>query len=1215
MFLGGQQLNPGLFQNPLIGGQPFGGVAQMNVPNMINAAAFSQQAAASMGMNLGLLQTPQQTIRMQAQQQQLQQKTRTFSGVVTKMHDNYGFIDDDVFFQVSVVRGTLPRSGDRVMVEAQYNPAMPFKWNAFRVQLIGNEKSGPQGDIRGRQLSSPRGPLMGQNWSDNGPGAVSLSHMNEIHQRDGRGPRGISPVPPPGRRRSPMRGGPAGNGGQRRPSPPRRVSPMRNVSRRSSPPKRSPVRGEQMRNSVRAPSPKHGTPSRKHDGVKRDHSPSGSIRNKSPSAKRESARDSASPPRRRSRIIPRYQCYIPKAPFGMSCEVTKQSVVQLRRRYPSLYIPSDFTEAVIEWPVTTPIVTPLSLSITPITFNVLHKEVDCPDKKLPPVFAPDADSRYSAKVILLCHNGLSSVHQKAFGLLADGTTDESVDPVPFSRCINFLVGTRGKGEVMALGGLWSPSLDGNDPESDPQVLIRTAIRTVLALTGIDLSNCARWYKMVQIHYYRAEKDRIDTTVLFIPDTDGLMPTEDQFKQQLTMLGDQLTNKISAVEALALEPSQGEGTTSVADGEAAVGTTVGASSTAAVTTTPSTASATAASTTTTTATTATTTDQPSKEQVAEEHQEEEDEEDDLKPTHWSKLDIKAMKVAELRQELMARDLETKGVKTVLCTRLQEALDKEKADEEEQNNEKEEKGEAVEEETKKEAVEEVKVEEKELSEDDKKAMEKLEKEKEEKKAALERHYTLPKEPTILVYPNRHAKGGKFDCKVVSLHGLLDYRIEDCKEHSFEVALLAEAFAEMMDRSFAFDMYKALSCALDKDAEMKRRDDFKLQEAFGKDADGRKHSGTGTGHDGLDKVEKSEEEKKKEEEKLEEKRKKVLTDIRKAVIVDRVAFQAFAYFDTNLCGYLAEKDVEDVLFTIGLNISRGHVQKLVKKFSSREKINYRHITDSWVNKDGTVTYTPGTISDPPSVDTLKKGDLNLFYFVRMVPQKPVALQNESENTDSGDAANITGTVVYNGSLVNIGRVLQRVSEMEIERNNAVQKIDVLESQLKEDSKTIQALEKKKKRSDEDADKYRKRLHETEKNLKNAVDDALRIKNAVKEYRKMGERMIALAEKVVPTPKVEKSVEKEHVEAKKEKEAEKKVVKKDKKPENEKAAMSDAVEVKKELTLVDEVEGEPMETDVFLVSEAASEENKEGAKEQSSEKPAPESTNVTNEAPVSSV
>lgn len=58
-----QQLNAGLFQNPLIGAQPF---AQMG---MINAAAFSQQAAANMGMNLGMLQAPQQAIRMQAQQQ------------------------------------------------------------------------------------------------------------------------------------------------------------------------------------------------------------------------------------------------------------------------------------------------------------------------------------------------------------------------------------------------------------------------------------------------------------------------------------------------------------------------------------------------------------------------------------------------------------------------------------------------------------------------------------------------------------------------------------------------------------------------------------------------------------------------------------------------------------------------------------------------------------------------------------------------------------------------------------------------------------------------------------------------------------------------------------------------------------------------------------------------------------------------------------------
>ncbi len=63
------------------------------------------------------------------------------------------------------------------------------------------------------------------------------------------------------------------------------------------------------------------------------------------------------------------------------------------------------------------------------------------------------------------------------------------------------------------------------------------------------------------------------------------------------------------------------------------------------------------------------------------------------------------------------------------------------------------------------------------------EKLEKEKQEKRANLERHFIIPKEPGILVYPNRVAKGGKFDCKVMTMSALLDYRADDNKENSFE------------------------------------------------------------------------------------------------------------------------------------------------------------------------------------------------------------------------------------------------------------------------------------------------------------------------------------------------------------------------------------------------------------------------------------------------
>lgn len=55
--------------------------------------------------------------------------------------------------------------------------------------------------------------------------------------------------------------------------------------------------------------------------------------------------------------------------------------------------------------------------------------------------------------------------------------------------------------------------------------------------------------------------------------------------------------------------------------------------------------------------------------------------------------------------------------------------------------------------------------------------------------ERRYILPDEPAIIVHPNWAAKSGKFDCSIMSLSVLLDYRLEDNKEHSFEVMFLLE------------------------------------------------------------------------------------------------------------------------------------------------------------------------------------------------------------------------------------------------------------------------------------------------------------------------------------------------------------------------------------------------------------------------------------------
>lgn len=84
---------------------------------------------------------------------------------------------------------------------------------------------------------------------------------------------------------------------------------------------------------------------------------------------------------------------------------------------------------------------------------------------------------------------MNEFYRKCFATAEEKDRDDFVHP---TRLINFLVGVLGKNETMAIGGNWSPSLDGPNPEKDPSVLIKTAIRTCKALTAIDLSECTQW---------------------------------------------------------------------------------------------------------------------------------------------------------------------------------------------------------------------------------------------------------------------------------------------------------------------------------------------------------------------------------------------------------------------------------------------------------------------------------------------------------------------------------------------------------------------------------------------------------------------------------------------------------------------------------------------------------------------------------------------------
>lgn len=214
-------------------------------------------------------------------------------------------------------------------------------------------------------------------------------------------------------------------------------------------------------------------------------------------------------------------------------------------------------------------------------------------------------------------------------------------------------------------------------------------------------------------------------------------------------------------------------------------------------------------------------------------------------------------------------------------------------------------------------------------------------------------------------------------MSLSLLLDYRPEDTKEHSFEVSLFAELFNEMLMRDFGFNIYRALYDLPDKVKEEKRKreDDKKSDSSNDRKKEDKKDEDRKKDEDKKDdkqvetkdkenkeekKDKKEESDKKKDlnkksdesdedeeydEEDIKDKKKdreKKKKERVKMFTQDRHLLLSFIYFDQTHCGYIFDKDIEDLLYTLGLNLSRAQVRKLVGKVVTRDSLHYRKLTD---------------------------------------------------------------------------------------------------------------------------------------------------------------------------------------------------------------------------------------------------------------------------------
>ncbi|KAI6200380.1 BMA-LST-3, isoform h [Aphelenchoides besseyi] len=1150
-----QQINPNLFANQIGLNHAFQPAVQLN-PNInafVNQAAFNNMSNAA----LVAAQAQRQLIPPAVGQQRQPSppantrhnpNQRTFVGQVTKLCDTYGFIDEDVFFQTSVIKGPVPRVGERVMVSATFNPSMPFKWNAHSIQMLQEMATAPQPQSVQHLGSHATSPLLRQSQQAYPPAGAPSGRWGAPNDRVERGIR------------DDIRDSRMGSSERHRPA--RRLSPpSRRDDRRS--PRRSPV----LRSTT--PPRKGNFPMRNRDPLpKRErekNSPSVRERRESREPRRSPLpvkRDADSPPRRRQRIIPRYQCYVPRPIVN-----DFMSYIDLHKRYPNLYIPSDFVRCEMSWKNSFNLEDPIIFAPNTVEFHVLHKDVDYPmiegENELPPESTEDADPRYTVKVLLLTHPGAASLRQKVTGLMADGTIDEQCDVQSLYKVLHFIIGIRGKSEVMGIGGQWSPSLDGANP-LDPQTLINTAVRTTRAMTGLDLSKCPKWYKMVHLRYNRIERDRLDHVTLLLPDINGtpkLLPSVEEYRVLVEeTFPQQLKQKLDAIDAEPFVPQSeaAKKVQAVNDAKAEESTNPETEKANEIVATEP-MDTTDKSEVTAEETAATLNDS---EKAATEQEEIID-----GPTKipWAQLEeqIKGMKVTELRDQLNARGLSASGLKNALVQRLQEAIDAEKKAEERQDSEEiNEQNLIMADETAPSdmintddlvAIDEVGTEKMETDEgktfenteqsgadekstvptltreekdEYKKEMDKFEKSKKDRKNILERHYVFPKHPCVFIYPSKTAKAGKFDCRLASGQSLLDYRLDDSKENSFEVFVFAEALREVLDREFAFNLYHTLHSVLDKEAERKRRDEAltKIETPATEDAEMNPAEGESTengvtAHGETNETE-AKDEKKETTEKVESKDEKDLRLNFTAVVNDVNTFMTFTHFDQNVCGYLVERDLEEIIHSLGFDVSQSSVRRLLKKFSSQnsstrereQRFNYRNVTDKWIDKDGNVKYTPQLESDAPSRSQLLKG------FEETATPTPA-----KQSSDATPDVTNSGVVFYKGALLNVEQSLEQQKLVEAERAEALLKIQQLDQQLKTTKDQRDHLDKKRKRLEDDVDKYKKRLHEAEKCLKTSQDDTVQMKASYVEVRRYGERLIGLVDKMMPPAKKEDRREKE--------------------------------------------------------------------------------------------
>ncbi|CAF1679722.1 unnamed protein product, partial [Adineta ricciae] len=374
-------------------------------------------------------------------------KSLPYTGTVSNMYRDYGVIDNEISFKLNAVSGPIPRVGDHVVCQMKpaegYATQTPYKYYGFEVRVV----PGPPDN---RRPQRPTGSNSSQPMSRN-----SDSYINRN----------------PNRNQS---------------SNMKRPLPSNNNNNTHSNNNNNNTNADHHRQYNNNNRDRHGPV---------NNGSNANDRRRSDSTRRSRSRtNKAITPKRASRApLPKYTCTLPKA----SLDCSELNVTQIRSHYSRLHIPSDFYHASYTWHQTIPLDRPMKF-ITPCSFHVFNKNVPrLSTDKVSVLDPPDADYSWNVRVMLMSSPDIQTLISRSCLINNDDSkTSSTINPDDLehpTKLIKFLVGVRYQNEYFPLGGSWSESLDGPNPDTDPQVLIRTAIRCTHAQTGIDLSKCLQWY--------------------------------------------------------------------------------------------------------------------------------------------------------------------------------------------------------------------------------------------------------------------------------------------------------------------------------------------------------------------------------------------------------------------------------------------------------------------------------------------------------------------------------------------------------------------------------------------------------------------------------------------------------------------------------------------------------------------------------------------------